>query len=307
MKGIFFKSKKSVVLNICGIVAGIALIVMLPFFCVVDDNMTVDVFWGLAFFALYGLIITVICIVSLLFNKKAYLTVDENGVSSRFGLKRELKFQFSEIALSEYRSNSLTIILKNGKRYTIPNLYNADEICNEIRKNIIFEITTKENPQYEILNLKKQRTKLLILMVSFFVLMILLIFITVYLTDQKEMFEFTQSDWIIFFIFIALETINFIFIMFFANRCGKLNFAITQLKRAILETAPMSPGNLLSVYIDPDYNARVLIYGFPDVEDVYFIFQVMDKKFRPKTVYSSEVFSSIDQLKPMLDELIQTS
>ena len=311
MEGIFISNKISVAYNICGIAAGILLIAALPFFSIVDNSVTFETTLGLAFL---GLMVTVACIASLLFNKGAYLTIDENGISAKFGWKSKLKCGYSEIAFSEYGINSLTILLKNRKRYTILNLSNADEICGEIRKHIstpISETITKEDLQNEFFMIRKKRTKWAALTASFCGLMFLLILPAVLLTDEKEMSEFAQSDWIIFITFIVLEVLALIATMFFANKCGKLNPEINEkramLKKEILKTAPLPPGNLLQVYMDCDYIARAVIFGYPHTEDVYFIVQAIDKKYNLVTTYSSKVFSTIEELKPMLDELIQIS
>lgn len=59
------------------------------------------------------------------------------------------------------------------------------------------------------------------------------------------------------------------------------------------------------VYIDTNYTARAIIFGYPNIEDVYFMVQAVDKNFNVITTYMSEVYSSIEELQPMLDKLIQ--
>ena len=314
MKGVFINNKTSVVYNIFGMVVGIVLMLAVPFLCIVDDSITFETIFGLTFFAFLGLIVAVVCIASLLFNKGAYLTADENGISASFGWKSKLKCEYPEIAFIKYGINSLTIILNNKKIYTILKLSNAYEICKKIRKNIdmlISESTTKEDLQNELSATKRKRTKWAVLTASFVGIMFLLIWITVILTDEKEMHEFTQYDWTIFITFIVSEVFVFIAIMFFANKCGRLNLEINEkksmLKKEILRNESLPTGNLLNVYMDCDYTTRVVIFGYPNAEAVYFIVQVIDEKYNLITTYSSKVFSNIEEIKPMLDELIQIS
>ena len=59
------------------------------------------------------------------------------------------------------------------------------------------------------------------------------------------------------------------------------------------------------VYIDTNYTARAIIFGYPNIEGVYFMVQAVDKNFNVITTYMSEVYFSIEELQPMLDELIQ--
>lgn len=316
MDGIFGKSRFSVLFDILGIIAGIVLMAMLPVFIIVDiivgDSMTSDTILGLAFFAGLGLIVVLICIASLFLNKGAFLHLDEDGISARFLWKTKLKCNYSEIAFCEYGINTLTVRLKYGKLYIVPNILNAADICGEIRKRITVsdenDYTTAELYD-EVCSIKKERKKWIVLTVIFGSMMFLAIAVTVLLTGGKDPSEFSNDDWTVFIIFGNFELIDVIVTFIFANKCGKLNPILnekrTLLKTLILKTAPLPPGNLLNVYIDTDYNARAIIFGYPNMDDVYFIIQVVDKEYNITTTYSSEVFSSIEELQPMLEELIQ--
>lgn len=312
MDGVFVRSKLSVIMNILGIFSGIILIAMLPFSMIVDDIMTFATTFGLAFFAFFGLIVVILCTASLFFNRGAYLHLSDDGISSRFSWASKLECSYSDIAFCEYGINALTIRLKTGKGYMIFNLLNAADICGEIRKKITRsdESDCSSAQLYdEVHSIKKQRTKWLWFTCFFCLMMLLVIVLTVLLTGGKDLSEFSRNDWIVFLIFAIFELLDVVVTFFFANKCGKLNPVLNEksaaLKKQILKDAPLPSGNLLKVYMNTDYTARAVVFGYPNIDDVYFIVQAVDKNFNVITTYLSEVYSSMEELQPMLDELIQ--
>lgn len=304
MNGVFIKSRFSIALNILGLVSGIALIATLPFFVVADGPITSDTIFRLPFLAFLGLVLIIFCIASLLFNKGAYLHLNEDRISSHFLWKTKLDCRYSDVAFCEYGMNTLNIRLTNGKRYIIPGLMNSADICGEIRKKMTIPTNQENVPLFvltdEIQILKKQRTKWLAWVIVFGSLMFIIIGLTVFFTDGKEFSEFVPKDWITFVCFGVLEFIVVVSTFFFANKCGKLKPVLSEktifLKRRILQTAPLPSGNVVKTFIDTDYTARVIVFGYPNQEDVSYIVQVVDENFKVLTTYTSEIFQNSQDL-----------
>lgn len=313
MNGIFEKSRFSIY-NIIGIILGLSLIVTFTHFVVINEFNSESLFISI-FFIFFGLAITILCFLSLFLNKGAYFRLDENGITSQFSLKTNLNCKYSEIAFCECMYDNLIIRMHNGKRYFISKMVNADFICAEIRKRINAYSKKDDMPLEEMLselsNIKEKRKRMLIITVILVSLMFLSIAVITIVTGGKDISDFNNNENKLFIGFIVFEVIDVICAFFFASKCGNLNHLVSEkialIKKNILKNAPLPIGNLLKVYMDADYTVRVIIFGYPNADDVYYITQAVDDRFNIVTTYSSKVFENIDVLQSDLDDLIDIS
>lgn len=312
MEGIFEKSRFSIIYNFIGIILGLSLIVTFTHF-VFTSEFNNDLLFISIFFIFFGLVVTILSFLSLFLNRGAYFHLDENGITSKFLIKTKLDCKYSEIAFCEYSYDNLIIRMNNGKRYFIPKMVNSFLICDEIRRRINAYSKKDDIPLEkrlsELKNIKEKRKKLLIITVILVSLLFLAIAVTVIITDGKEISDFNNNEKKLFIGYIAFSVVDVIFAFLFASKSGKFNSLVTEktalIKKSILKNAPLPTGNLLKVYIDTDYTVRVIIFGYPNADEVYYITQAVDDRFNVVTTCSSKVFESIDELD--LDDLIDIS
>ena len=139
-------------------------------------------------------------------------------------------------------------------------------------------------------------------------LMFINIFVAVFLTGEREMYQFSNGDWTIFIVMCAIEIVTVIATFYFAQKTGKNNVPIEKLqyaiKRKIIETKPLSPGYIIAVYTDDDYTVRVTIYGYPHQSAVYYLVQELDSEYNLVRAYLSDTYESQEELPEGFEALI---
>lgn len=172
-----------------------------------------------------------------------------------------------------------------------------------------FEVNEQPEALIEKLNnLKTTKKKGFIYVCSGLALMFVNIFITVFLTGEREMHEFSKIDWTIFAIMGVIEIATVVTTFYFAGRTGKNNVPIEKLKyyiqRTIVETHPLLPGNVLKVFSDENYTGRLTLFGYPNDDSVYYIVQAFASDYTFFKSYESEIFESVEQLQDDFEALI---
>jgi hypothetical protein len=149
-------------------------------------------------------------------------------------------------------------------------------------------------------NLRAAKKKELISVYSGVALMFIIIFITVFLTGEREMHEFSNLDWTIFAIMGAIEIATVIATFYFAQKTGKNNIPIEKLhyeiQRRIIETQPLLPGFVIAVYTDENYTGRITLFGYPNDSAVYYTVQELDAGYNLVQEYTSETFEDQEGL-----------
>ena len=139
-------------------------------------------------------------------------------------------------------------------------------------------------------------------------LMFINISVTVFLTGEREMLEFSNIDWTTFAIMCAIEIVTVIITFYFASKTGKNNIPIEKLQyeiqRRIIETNPLSPGYIIAVYTDNNYTDRVTIYGYPHQSTVYYLVQELDSEYNLVRAYLSDTYESQEDLPEDFEALI---
>lgn len=304
MDGIFLRKKFSFwlfILFICGM-----FFIGLYFFVGITDP-TVN--GEQITFLIMGILITLTVIWSWLFNYGAYVHVDDESIKAKYRWFGKINCRLSDVDFAVARVNTLIIRLKNGKTHTIVGIGNSWQVCSVIRLRINLDETEPIEVLTGKLNrLKAGKKKNTIFVCIGLALMFVNIFVTVFLTGEREMHEFTNTDWIIMAVMGATEIATVIATFCFAGRAGKNNVPMDKLqyeiRRRKIETIPLPPGNPIRVYADSNFLGRVIIYGYPNDNSVYYVLQEFAPNYDIANVYESEIYESIEQLSEDLKNFI---
>lgn len=273
MEGMFLRKKFNVWLFLL-FLCGLAFIGMYIFLNIVDPTATSK----LLTFLIVGIMMCLVVIPSWLLNSGAFIHIDEDSIKAKYHWFGKIDCKLSDVVFAVARVNTLIIQLKDGKTHTIKGIENPWPLASIIRRNMSFEVTEQPETLNEKLNnLKANKKNGLIYVCSGVALMFVIIFITVFLTGEREMHEFSNIDWTIFAIMVATEIATAVATFYFAGKTGKNNIPIEKLQyeiqRRIIETQPLLPGFVIAVYTDENYTGRITLFGYPNDSAVYYSVQ----------------------------------
>ncbi len=296
MKGVFLRKKFNTWLFLL-FICGLFFIGLYIFINIVDPEATNE----LLIFLIAGILICLVTIPSWLLNFGAFIYINEDSIKAKYNWFGRIDCRFSDVSFTVGRVNTLIIQLKNGKCHTIMGIKNSAELSSEIRRKMHFEITEQPEKLIEKMNnLKSAKKKGLIYVCIGVALMFINIFITVLLTGERELYEFTSTDWVIFTIMGAIEVATFIATFFFAQKTGKDNLPIEKLqydiRRTIVETKPLLPGYMIKIFTDDDYTGRITVFGSPHQSAVYYSVQVIDSEYKLIRQYTSDTYDNQEEL-----------
>ena len=304
MEGMFLRKKFNIWLFLL-FLCGLAFIGMYIFLNIVDPEATSE----LLTFLIVGIMICLVVIPSWLLNLGAYIHIDETSIKAKYHWFGKIDCKLSDITYAVARINTLIIQLKDGKTHTIMGVANPWPLASIIRRNMSFEVTEQPEILMEKLNnLRAAKKKELISVCSGVALMFIIIFITVFLTGEREMHEFSNLDWTIFAIMGAIEIATVITTIYFAQKTGKNNIPIEKLhyeiQRRIIETQPLLPGFVIAVYTDENYTGRITLFGYPNDSAVYYSVQEFASDYTLFRTYTSDVYGSQEELPADFETLI---
>ena len=286
-------------------VCGLFFIGLYIFLNIVDPKATSE----LLTFLIIGILTILIVIPSWLLNFGAFIHIDEDSIKAKYHWFGKIDCKLSDVVFAVARVNTLIIQLKDGKTHTIMGIENSWPLASIIRRNMSFEVTEQPEILMEKLNnLKATKKNGLIYVCSGVALMFVIIFITVFLTGEREMHEFSNIDWTIFAIMVATEIATAVATFYFARKTGKNNIPIEKLQyeiqRRIIETQPMLPGFVIAVYTDENYTGRITLFGYPHDSAVYYSVQEFASDYTLFRAYTSDVYDSQEELPPDFETLI---
>ena len=304
MEGMFLRKKFNIWLFLL-FLFGLAFIGMYIFLNIVDSEATSE----LLTFLIVGIMICLVVIPSWLLNLGAYIHIDETSIKAKYHWFGKIDCKLSDVVFAVARVNTLIIQLKDGKTHTIMGIENSWPLCSVIRRNMSFDVTEQPETLNEKLNnLKATKKNGLIYVCSGVALMFIIIFITVFLTGEREMYEFSNTDWTIFAIMCAIEISTGIATFYFAGKTGKNNIPIEKLRytiqRRIIETQPLLPGFVIAVYTDENYTGRITLFGYPHDRAVYYSVQEFAPDYTLFRAYTSDVYDSQKELPADFETLI---
>lgn len=303
VKAIF---KKKYFWNVLCLLCGLIIIGLFIFLGHKDREVTMG---GMLSGITVGTVICALSIVCLLFNCKAYLYIEDGHIIGKYHWFGKIDCNFCDVEFALPQINTLTIQLKNGKRHVIMGMENAFVLCSVIRRNMNFDAA--EQPDILIRKLNNQKSakkKGLIFVCSGVALMFINIFVTVFLTGGRELYEFSKTDWLIMAFMGVVEIATIVATFYFAQKAGKNNLPIEQTKytiqRTMIETGPLLPGNVIKVYADDDYSGRITLFGYPNEASVYYSVQTLHADYVLENVYTSEIYEDMEHIPYQLESLI---
>ena len=304
MEGMFLRKKFNVWLFLL-FLCGLAFIGMYIFLNIVDPTATSK----LLTFLIVGIMICLVVIPSWLLNSGAFIHIDEDSIKAKYHWFGKIDRKLSDVVFAVARVNTLIIQLKDGKTHTIMGIKNSWPLASIIRRNMSFEVTEQPETLNEKLNnLKANKKNGLIYVCSGVALRFVMIFITVFLTGEREIHEFSNIDWTIFAIMLATEIATAVATFYFAEKTGKNNIPIEKLQyeiqRRIIETQPLLPGFVIAVYTDENYTGRITLFGYPNVSAVYYSVQAFASDYTLFRAYTSDVYDSQEELPANFETLI---
>lgn len=284
---------------------GLAFIGMYIFLNIVDPTATSK----LLTFLIVGIMMCLVVIPSWLLNSGAFIHIDKDSIKAKYHWFGKIDCKLSDVVFAVARVNTLIIQLKDGKTHTIMGIENSWPLASIIRRNMSFEVTEQPETLNEKLNnLKANKKNGLIYVCSGVALMFVIIFITVFLTGEREMHEFSNIDWTIFAIMVATEIATAVATFYFAGKTGKNNIPIEKLQyeiqRRIIETQPLLPGFVIAVYTDENYTGRITLFGYPNDSAVYYSVQEFASDYTLFRAYTSDVYDSQEELPANFETLI---
>lgn len=295
MEGIFIHKKTMVwaVLLLCGLF----FVALYVFLNIVDAEASGE----LRVFLLFGILLTLTATLPVQMNRGAYLRIEENAVHAKYHWFGRLDCDIDEVAFVFPQYNTLTILLKNGKRHVIMGLENPWSLSSAVRRQIFTpETEPPEVLREKLVCMQAARKKELLWMLGGIVLLFVNIFAAVFLTGGRELHEFGKTDWTLFAVMTVAELLTLIGVFYAAGRCGKRLLLIEQLKYRLKGAVILSqtfPSNTIrNIYIDENYTGRVAVCGFPNDQSVYYCVQEFNEALRLETVYTSEVYANADGL-----------
>ena len=304
MEGIFLRKKFNIWLFLL-FVCGLFFIGLYIFLNIVDPKATSE----LLTFLIMGILIILVVIPSWLLNFGAFIHIDEDSIKAKYHWFGKIDCNLSDVVFAVARVNALIIQLKDGKTHTIMGIENSWPLASIIRRNMSFEVTEQPEILMEKLNnLKATKKNGLIYVCSGVALMFVIIFVTVFLTGEREMHEFSNIDWTIFTIMVATEIATAVATFYFAGKTGKNNIPIEKLQytiqRRIIETQPLLPGFVIAVYTDENYTGRITLFGYPHDSAVYYSVQEFASDYTLSRAYTSDVYDSREELPADFETLI---
>lgn len=296
MDGIFIR-KKTNIWNVLLLLCGVSFVALYVFLNIVDSEATSE----LLVFLIMGILCGLVGVASMLLNHGAFVHVTENTIKAKFHWFGKLDCSIDDVEFVLPQINTLTILLKNGKRHVIIGVENSWVLSSAIRRQS-FEIEAEapDSIRNQLAEAQATRKKELWWVFGGVALMFVNVFIAVLLTGGRDLHEFSKLDWTIFVAMGFVELTTVIGLFYAAQRCGKHLLPIEQLKYrlcgAIIATYPLPTNNTTAVYTDENHTGRIVVCGFPNDESVYYCVQEIVGNFELETVHTSEIYDSIDEL-----------
>lgn len=170
----------------------------------------------------FGMGMGVLAICLFLFNRGAFLTVDERGLAATHALGEEIALRMEDI-LDVYAVGQSLWLWTEREQYCIGGLTNAGELSRYISERLrrrVWDIDLGD-AEARLRRASRRAFGNLAVVIAAFALLLASLGVCVFLTDGAELHEFTREDELIFvayFLFsLALVAIAFAF----ASRAGR--------------------------------------------------------------------------------------
>ena len=244
------------------------------------------------------------------FNRHASFRIEEGRIHARYHWFGKLDCSLDEVVFAYAQYMTLNILLKDGKRCAIACFVNAAEVCNEIQRQkfaIEQDSTDALRKQLNQIHLKRRREIYWVIAAS--VMLFANIFLAVWMTGGRELFEFSRRDWILFSIVAVIEAATLVGTFALACRGGRwmldLAYLRHRLQGAAIVTQVLPSACMKAVYTDLEFNGRLVVCGLPNDGSLYYIVQEFDDDFHLTTTETSRFFDNdSDLLEDLSADLI---
>lgn len=297
MEGLFLAKKKANFWLVLLLLCGTFFVILWLFLRATDESATEELhtLW------IIGVLCALVSIPSMLLNFGAYFRIENDNICAKHHWFGKLNCGINDVEFVLPQINTLTILLKNGKCHTIMGIENSWELASAIRRKAFrMETESPDVIMQELDRMQAARKKEILWTVGATVLMFVNIFVAIFLTDAKDMHEFSQLDWIAFAFIGFVELLTVVALFYIASRCAKRLLPVRQLKHrlygAIIATTPLPTNNTTAVFTDENYSGRVVVCGFPNDKSVYYCVQEFTGDMTLETTYTSEIFESKEDL-----------
>ena len=291
------KNQRSRIWSIPVFLSGAFLIGLYGFLRTVDSQAGSD----LVVLFLMGAGFCLTAVLSGLYNRKGYIRLENGRIQARYHWLGRLDCAIEDIAFVLPQVNTLTILLKSGKRYLITGVEDSWFLSRLIRRRLYAaERELPDSLRRELNRAKAKRTKALTWVICGTAMLFVNILLTVLLTGGRELHEFSRSDWNRFLGMVFGELFLLIALLGVANQCGRqlltLEVLRYRLRGALITITPLPTNQARCVYTDEDNSGRVVVCGFPNSESVYYCVQEFSADEKLETVYSSQIYASQKEL-----------
>ena len=255
-----------------------------------------------------GILIAVVSGVFLLLNHNAFLSFADGKLKGKYHYFGKIDCHISDVEFVQAQLNALVIQLKDGTVHQIMGIVNPWDFVCALEPRLDFQVReSAEELKLQLNDMKHARKREIIFIACLWGLMMLSIFVTVFLTDGKETSEFLRRDWSVFWIMCGVGFSAFMAMFYFAKKAGKRLFSIEvltyRLRRTVIETTPLLPGNAVKVFAGRGFYARVIVFGYPNDDGTYYSGEELDRNKNLVEVYRSEVYEKLEWLMDDLDEM----
>lgn len=297
MEGKFLFGRKTNALLAWLLFCGLSLIALYAFLRHVDPEAPV----GMIVIFVTGVLI---CLASGLFlyaENSACICLGEDTIQARYFLFGRLDCRMEDVAFALPQGNTLTILLKNGKRHVIMGLENPWELGTYICwRSWSAETERPAAIRLELSRTQAARKKELRRVIAGSVWLFAGVLLAVLLTGGRELSDFGLRDWILFAGMGVIELLTLAGVFWAANRCGKRMLSIEWLKYrlrgAIILACPLPSGNITAVLTDAYNMGRAVVCRFPKDESAYYCVQEFAEDFALETVYTSGIYDNKNAL-----------
>ena len=250
------------------------------------------------FFAAFGAI-------PYLYNRRAYLHINDCSIKGRFGFFKRLECEIREVEFVLVQLDTVQLLFKDRK-CCIRGVRNAWEIGAYLMPRIPFRFDREQLKldrkamlaDWERRN--KSIKKNTVASYCAIALTFVWLFATIILTGERDLPEFSSTDWIIFWIMCVLEALTFGAMILFIIKIRQANpfeseKLLYKVHRATVEATPLleSPWELRAVLTDAYYTHRITVYNVSteNIEErFYYTIEIFDGNFRLKLLNSSDFF-----------------
>ena len=239
-------------------------------------------------------------------NRKAYLKMEADRITARYGLGKKLECKPDELGYASVGANLLTLEV-GGKLHDIGGLVNIGDLAQWLKNRVPF-IVPKDSQESLLAareQAKRSRKANLILGIGFFVLAAVMLFVSKKFLSGKDLFTLSAGDLVVY----GLLLVAFIGLMIAGALCiRKVSLAMRQLtisrdklRCLAIATTPLPEHDVIGVFYD-GYAVRLSLCA--DQKDrVYYVSEKMGNDFALHPHKSYDPTEDTEKVNAVVDQM----